>query len=96
MGVTLWSIMTPIMLFYFGSTLIWPNAFATAFTPFGHIAGYAGSLYGFMQLVGGAIMGSLVAHLPETDQRILAILIIITSLASLLIYQFWVTPKSDS
>jgi DHA1 family bicyclomycin/chloramphenicol resistance-like MFS transporter/DHA1 family 2-module integral membrane pump EmrD-like MFS transporter len=93
-GVSPWGIIIPILLFYFGSTLIWPNAFATAFTPFGHIAGYAGSLYGFMQLVGGAIMGSLAAQLPETDQRVLAVIIIITSLTSLLIYRVWVIPPS--
>jgi len=95
-GITTWSIILPILLFYFGSALIWPNAFSAAFTPFGKIAGYTGSLYGFMQLLGGAIMGSLSALLPETDQRILAIVIITTSITSLLIYQFWVLPKSEA
>lgn len=87
LGINLWAIMIPIFIFYFGSTLIWPNAFATAFTPFGEIAGYAGSLYGFMQLVGGAIMGSIAAHLPETDQRLLALLMVMTASFSLFIYQ---------
>ncbi len=94
-GVTLWSVIFPIVLFFSGSTLIWPNAFATAFTPFGHIAGYAGSLYGFMQLSGGALIGSFAARLPETDQRMLAVLIISTSVMALLIYQFVVVPMID-
>ncbi len=43
----------------FGGTLIWPNSFAGAFAPFGKIAGYAGALYSFMQLGGGAGLGWL-------------------------------------
>ena len=29
---------SPFLLFYFGSTFIWPDAFATAFRQFGDIA----------------------------------------------------------
>lgn len=91
-GISLSAIVLPVFVFYFGSTLIWPNAFATAFTPFGHIAGYAGSLYGFMQLVGGAIIGSLAAHLPASDQRPLALIIITTALLAFILYQCLVLP----
>lgn len=86
-GINLWAIIIPIILFYFGSTLIWPNAFAIAFTPFGEIAGYAGALYGFMQLSGGAVMGSLVAYLPTQNQIPLAIIITSSSILAWMIYE---------
>lgn len=68
-GVTPIAIGAPIVLFYFGSTFIWPNTYALAFTPFGAIAGYVGALYGFMQLAGAGCIGYLVSFLPATDQR---------------------------
>ncbi|MBX3708921.1 MAG: multidrug effflux MFS transporter [Gammaproteobacteria bacterium] len=64
-GVTATVIVAPILLFYFGSTFIWPNAFAIAFTPFGKIAGYAGALYGFMQT------GSRID--PRDERRVMCI-----------------------
>ncbi len=87
-GVNAWVIVIPITLFYFGSTLIWPNAFAIAFTPFGQIAGYAGAAYGFMQLGGGAVMGGIVSHLPTTSQMPLAIIIIVESILAWLAYEW--------
>lgn len=56
-GVNIYAIVAPTILFFFSSSFIWPNAFATAFTPFGKIAGYAGALYGFMQISGGGVLG---------------------------------------
>lgn len=65
LGPGLWPICLPIFLFYFGANFIWPNAFASAFSPFGHIAGYAASLYGFMQLGGGAVISGVLGLLPK-------------------------------
>ena len=61
-NLTLGGVVVPIILFYFGSTFIWPNAFATAFTPFGTIAGYTAALYGSMQVGGAAALGGLFHH----------------------------------
>lgn len=72
-GVEAWSIITSIIVFYFGSTFIWPNAFSIAFTPFGKIAGYAGALYGSMQIGGAAAIGSFVSFLPDENQLPLAL-----------------------
>ena len=79
-GINVWVIVIPVILFYFGSTFIWPNAFAMAFTPFGKIAGYAGALYGFMQIGGGAVISALIANLPDTNQIPLALVMLIASL----------------
>lgn len=86
-GSNVWVIVIPMVLFYFGSTFIWPNAFATAFTPFGQIAGYAGALYGFMQIGGGAAMSALITYLPETNQVPLALVFIFASILAWLIYE---------
>jgi DHA1 family bicyclomycin/chloramphenicol resistance-like MFS transporter/DHA1 family 2-module integral membrane pump EmrD-like MFS transporter len=91
-GINVWAIIIPIILFYFGSTLIWPNAFAGAFTPFGDIAGYAGALYSFMQLGGGAVIGTVMAYLPAHNQIPLAWVMIICSLLAWFIYEMIPRP----
>ncbi len=92
-GVTALGIMLPGVLFYFGSTFIWPNAFASAFTPFGHIAGYAGALYGFMLMSGGGAIGMIAAHMPDTNQLPLAWVIFLTAIISWVLYEIIVVPK---
>jgi Bcr/CflA subfamily drug resistance transporter len=64
-GLTLWSLIVPICLVLFGNKFTFPCTFSGAMTPFGHMAGYAGALYGTLQITGGAIIGALVAYLPE-------------------------------
>jgi DHA1 family bicyclomycin/chloramphenicol resistance-like MFS transporter/DHA1 family 2-module integral membrane pump EmrD-like MFS transporter len=91
-GMTAWSIAAPAILFYFGSTFIWPNAFATAFTPFGKIAGYAGALYGFMQIGGAAVMGGLMSYLPDDTQVPLGLVMLLASFFSWMLYEI-VVPK---
>ncbi len=87
------SIIIPVMLFYFATAFIWSNAFAIAFTPFGHLSSYASALYGFLQLIGGAGIASLVAFLPETDQTHLGLIMITSALASYLLYHQLVRPE---
>lgn len=86
-GINVWAITLPIILFYFGSNFIWPNAFGSAFTPFGHIAGYAGALYSFMQMGGGAIIGSLIAYLPDSNQLPLGLVMLVASILAWIIYE---------
>ena len=82
LGMTVIGIMLPLLLFNFASTFIWPNAFALAFTPFGHIAGYTGALYGFFQVSGAVILAALMSYLPKQDPVALAMVIMICSLAA--------------
>lgn len=77
-GSNIIAITAMVTIMYFGATLIWPNLFAKAFTPFGHMAGYAGALYSCFQLGGGAILASLLAHLPNQNSYALAACFIIT------------------
>lgn len=93
-GLNCWAIAAPAILFYFGTAFIWPNAFATAFTPFGHIAGYAGALYGSMQISGAATLGGLMSWLPDTNQIGLALVTMVAPISALIIYESLVTKNS--
>ncbi len=86
-GINVWDIMGPVVLFYVGATFIWPNAMAAAFSPFGKITGYAAALYGFMQVSGAAGMGAIISHLPDTNQLPLALVMLISPLLAWLIYE---------
>jgi Bcr/CflA subfamily drug resistance transporter len=94
MGVSLFfpqsivGVVLSAMLMVFGSTFIWPNIFSAAFTPFGHIAGYAGALYGFMQIGGGALMGSLMSFLPDKNPLPQAIVFMSSGLIAWGIYRY--------
>lgn len=68
----------------------------SAHTFFGHIAGYAGALYGAMQIAGGAVIGTLVAHLPHANQVPFAWITIVCPLLAWALYHFYVKPFSQS
>lgn len=92
-GINFYVIVAPMILFYFGVTFIWPNAFASAFTPFGKIAGYAAALYGFMQISGAAVIGTLISHLPTINQIPLATLFIVSPMLSWLVFEILIAPN---
>jgi Bcr/CflA subfamily drug resistance transporter len=92
LGVVVWAIVPPMVVFYIGSMMVWPNAFAIAFAPYGRIAGYAGSLYGMIQLGGGACIGAMASQFTDIDQRPIALLMIITTSASVWLYRQWIYP----
>jgi Bcr/CflA subfamily drug resistance transporter len=86
-GINFVIIIIPMILFYFGVTFIWPSAFAGAFGPFGKMAGYAGALYGFMQISGAAVIGTIVSYLPHQNQVPLALVFILNSLLAWVIFE---------
>ena len=86
-GLNIFTLMIPMMILFFGVTFIWPNLFARAFTPYGDIAGYAGSLYGFMQIIGGAAVSAIITILPADDQGVFAITIILCSSLAWIVYE---------
>jgi Bcr/CflA subfamily drug resistance transporter len=85
-GVNLWSVILPIMLFYFGSMYIYPNAFARSFKPFAHIAGVAGALYSGFQLLGAAIFSAVMAHLPSSTPDPLALVFLLVAVVSFILF----------
>jgi DHA1 family bicyclomycin/chloramphenicol resistance-like MFS transporter/DHA1 family 2-module integral membrane pump EmrD-like MFS transporter len=94
-GVHVPLIVAPVILFYFGVTFIWPSAFAGAFGPFGKMAGYAGALYGCMQIGGAAVIGTLISYLPHQNQTALALIFIGTSLSAWLIVDRFILAKKE-
>ena len=86
-GPELLSLLAATCVFFFGSTLIWPNAFSIAMKPFKKTAGYAGSIYSFMQLIGGAIIGSILAHHHDTNAMVLATCFSLSGIVSLGLYE---------
>lgn len=76
-----------IFMFLFGVTLIWPNAFSKAFSPFGAIAGYASGLYSAMQLVGGAAIGGISALIPSDTPYALAVVFITTGVCAWVLFE---------
>jgi DHA1 family bicyclomycin/chloramphenicol resistance-like MFS transporter/DHA1 family 2-module integral membrane pump EmrD-like MFS transporter len=87
LGLNITAITLPMFIFFFGSTFIWPNAYSIAFSPFGHIAGYAGALYGFIQLSGAGIISGIISYLPDDNAYILGSVIVLSSFISLLVHQ---------
>jgi len=94
-GINTVAIVAPAILFYFGSTFIWPSIFAGAFAPFGKIAGYTGSLYSFMQLGGGAVISALVSYLPETNQVPLASIFMACSAIAWIVFEYVVLSRDE-
>lgn len=95
LGLTKLAVIIPGLLFYFGTVFIWPNAFAAALAPFGKSAGYAGSVYSFMQICGGAAIGALVAHLPDHNQLILGSLLFIAASLAWALYEVIGKPSGS-
>jgi Bcr/CflA subfamily drug resistance transporter len=95
-GITLFAVVIPMIAFYFGITFIWPSAFAGAFAPYGKNAGYAGALYGFMQISGGAVVGTVVSYLPHQNQVPLAWVFIITAILAWIVFEGIVRRKEAS
>lgn len=72
--VNVYVILIPVILFIIGAGFIYSNAFAIAFTPFAHMAGIAGALYGAIQVMVAAITSSLMSMLHEHNQLPLSII----------------------
>jgi DHA1 family bicyclomycin/chloramphenicol resistance-like MFS transporter/DHA1 family 2-module integral membrane pump EmrD-like MFS transporter len=83
-----------LVLLYFGSSWVLPNVFATAFTPYGHIAGYCAALYGMMQIGGGAALSGLMGCLPTRNAIPLGCVIVLATCCAWGIYEVFAKQKS--
>lgn len=86
------SVAIPIFIFYYGITFVWPATFSGAFGPFGHIAGYAGSLYSFLQMGGAGLLGLFISFLPDHNQIPLSIVMMTTPILLFGIYYTVIAP----
>jgi len=81
-------VVIPVAIFIGGGSFVFANSFALAMNPFAKIAGIAGSTFGFMQILGGAITSGLHAHLHEKNQLPLAFTLL--TCASITAVVLWV------
>ena len=87
-GFNAYTLFIPIAILYFGSTLIYPNINASAFTPFGHIAGYATAVYALGQSFGGFMLGAIMAHTPDNTVLPLGCTIIVAATLAWIVYEW--------
>ncbi|MDP1835310.1 MAG: multidrug effflux MFS transporter [Chlamydiales bacterium] len=91
-GVSALFIIIPVLMFYLGSTFIFANTFAGAFAKVGKIAGFAGALYGALQIAGASVLGAVVSYLPDNNQVPLACVYIFCTAAAWIVYKTVVRP----
>ncbi len=84
--MTVWTLLVPAALFFFGAGMLFPLAISGAMEPFPFLAGTAGALVGGMQNMGSGALAWFSAGLPQTSQFSLGMLM---TLAGLLILLSW-------
>lgn len=95
-GINIYALVIPVMMFYLGSTFIFANTFAGAFAHCGKVAGFAGALYGTIQVSGASVIGALAAYLPDNNQIPLACIYMGCSLAAWGFYTLVVRPTHEA
>lgn len=78
-------IMIPVIIYIIGSSFIFSNAYAGAMNPFSKMAGTAGAMFGFLQILGGSISSALMSIFKNYDQVPLAVILLLSALLALLI-----------
>lgn len=91
--ITIWTLVLPAALFFFGAGMLFPLATSGAMEPFPFLAGTAGALVGGLQNIGSGGLAWLSAHLPQNGQFSLGMLM---TLAGLLILLCWLPLASRS
>lgn len=81
------AIILPAAVFFFGSMFVYPNTYTMAFTPFGHIAGIAATLYAAIQMSGAALFSAIFSHFPWRTPIPLGFVLMGVALLSLMIYK---------
>ncbi len=76
-------IMIPVVIYIIGSSFVFSNAYAGAMHPFSGIAGTAGAVFGFLQILGGAISSFLMSLMHEYNQVPLAIILLLSAVIAL-------------
>ncbi|WP_312310552.1 multidrug efflux MFS transporter EmrD [Atlantibacter sp.] len=72
--MTIWTLLLPAALFFFGAGMLFPLATTGAMEPFPFMAGTAGALVGGLQNVGSGLLAWFSALLPQTGQSSLGLL----------------------
>lgn len=84
--MTIWTLIVPAAVFFFGAGMLFPLATTGAMEPWPYMAGTAGALLGGLQNLGSGLAAWLSALLPQTGQFSLGMLM---SAMALLILLCW-------
>lgn len=82
--MTVWTLLVPAALFFFGAGMLFPLATSGAMEPFPFLAGTAGALVGGLQNIGSGVLAWLSAMMPQTGQGSLGLLMMLMGLLILL------------
>lgn len=66
--MTLWTLLLPAGLFFFGAGMLFPLATTGAMEPYPYLAGTAGALVGGIQNIGSGIIAGFSSFLPQDSQ----------------------------
>lgn len=89
--MTIWTLLLPAALFFFGAGMLFPLATSGAMEPFPFLAGTAGALIGGLQNIGSGVLAWLSAMMPQTGQGSIGLLM---TLMGLLIALCWLPLAS--
>lgn len=93
--INVYVILLPLFTFLFGSSMIFPNAYAGALTPFAKIAGITGAIVGSLQILGGSVSSGIISMSPDNTQLPVAIAFIICAVITWVIIYFVLPKKLD-
>lgn len=82
--MTVWTLLVPAALFFFGAGMLFPLATSGAMEPFPFLAGTAGALVGGLQNIGSGVLAWLSAMMPQNGQGSLGLLMMLMGLLILL------------
>lgn len=66
--INTWFFVGPVMISFFGLSMIFPNVYAAGLTPFPKMAGIAAAIISFFQISGGFATSILMSSISEFDQ----------------------------
>lgn len=87
-GIKTTTIVIAAMLFTFGSTFVFLICFAMGFKHIAAIAGFAGSLYSCIQLLGGFLFSSILSFINSSHPAPMAWMFITSGIASSVLFMF--------
>src|SRR3990167_10155976 len=79
-----WAIMIPVVIYIVGCSFIFSNAYAGAMHPFAMMAGTAGAVFGFLQILGGSISSYLMSLTKTYNQIPLSIALLLSAILALI------------
>lgn len=82
-------------MYFFGATMLWPNLYMKVFTPFQHLSGEAGSLYGLAQTSGAFFSALLIGATTESNPYGLCVILISVNVLSFVIYYLVIAPHQQ-